>query len=57
MWQEGYSAFSVGISQLEATRAYIQHQEEHHRGKTFEEEYRAFLQKHGVAFDEKYVWG
>lgn len=56
-WQEGYGAFSVGVSQIEATRAYIQNQEAHHRGRTFEAEYRAFLQKHGVAYDEKYVWG
>ncbi|MCX7007412.1 MAG: IS200/IS605 family transposase [Kiritimatiellaeota bacterium] len=56
-WQEGYGAFSVGVSQIEATRVYIRNQEEHHRGRTFEEEYRAFLQKNGVTFDEKYVWG
>jgi REP element-mobilizing transposase RayT len=56
-WQEGYGAFSVGVSQIEATRACICNQEEHHRGRSFEEEYRAFLQKHDVSYDDKYVWG
>jgi REP element-mobilizing transposase RayT len=56
-WQEGYGAFSVSISQVEETVAYIQRQEEHHRKKTFEEEFRAFLQKHGIEYDERYVWG
>jgi REP element-mobilizing transposase RayT len=56
-WQEGYGAFSVSISHVEETVAYIQRQEEHHRTKTFEEEYRSFLQKHGIEYEERHVWG
>lgn len=55
-WQRGYSAFSVSPSQLKAVLQYVQTQEEHHRIKTFQEEYRELLRKHGVAFDERYVW-
>jgi REP element-mobilizing transposase RayT len=55
-WQRGYGAFSVGPSDLEALRQYINTQEEHHRKVTFQEEYRAFLTKYGVAFDERYMW-
>ncbi len=55
-WQNGYAAFSVSESNVEKVRAYIAGQEEHHRRVTFQEEYRAFLKKHGVAFDERYVW-
>jgi putative transposase len=56
-WQEGYGAFSVSVSHLEATIAYIETQEEHHRRRTFQEEFIMFLQKHGITYDEKYVWG
>jgi len=55
-WQNGYGAFSVGPSDLEALRAYIDSQEEHHKTRTFQEEYRAFLKRYGVDFDERYVW-
>jgi REP element-mobilizing transposase RayT len=55
-WQSGYAAFSVSESSAEAVVKYIANQEEHHRRMTFQEEYRQFLKKHGVAFDEKYVW-
>jgi REP element-mobilizing transposase RayT len=55
-WQRGYGAFSVGPADLESLRAYIDTQEEHHRTRTFQEEYRAFLVKYGVDFDERYVW-
>jgi putative transposase len=44
-------------SQLDIVRAYIRGQAEHHRTKTFADEYRAFLRNHGVAFDEKYLLG
>lgn len=54
-WQEGYGAFTVSASQLENVRAYIQQQEEHHRTRTFREEYLTLLQRHGVEFDERYV--
>jgi REP element-mobilizing transposase RayT len=56
-WQEGYGAFSIGVSQIEATIAYIQSQPEHHRTKTFEEEFLGFLKKHGIEYDLRYVWG
>jgi REP element-mobilizing transposase RayT len=55
-WQRGYGAFSVGPSDLDALRAYIDGQEEHHKTRTFQEEYRAFLTKYRVEFDERYVW-
>jgi putative transposase len=55
-WQRGYGAFSVGPSDLEALRGYIDTQEEHHRVRTFQEEYRAFLKRYGVEYDERYVW-
>jgi putative transposase len=56
-WQEGYGAFSVSISHVDATVAYIQNQEGHHRKRSFEEEYLSFLRKHWIEFDEKFVWG
>ena len=56
-WQDGYGAFTVGLSQLPDTTRYIEGQREHHRGKTFQEEYVTFLRKHGVEFDERYIWG
>ncbi len=55
-WQAGYGAFSVSQSNVVAVRKYIAEQKEHHRRKTFEEEYRSFLEKYGVAYDERYVW-
>jgi putative transposase len=55
-WQGGYGAISIGWSQLEALVQYIDTQEQHHRRKTFQEEYRELLQKYHVEFDERYVW-
>ena len=55
-WQRGYGAFSVSPSQVEAVLQYIDAQREHHRTRTFQEEYRELLRKHGVDFDERYVW-
>ena len=55
-WQAGYGAFSVSTSQIAETIAYIENQEEHHRRKSFQEEYLAFLKKHEIAYDEKYLW-
>ena|ERR1044071_412955 len=51
-WQEGYGAFSIGVSGVEATKNYILKQPEHHRRRTFREELRAMLRKHGLKFDE-----
>src|ERR1035438_193642 len=56
-WQEGYGAFTVGISQQAGTIAYINTQAEHHRKRNFEEEFLAFLKKHSIEYDPKYVWG
>lgn len=55
-WQNGYGVFSVSQSDVERVRAYITAQEEHHRRKTFQEEFRAFLQDYEIEFDEQYVW-
>ncbi len=56
VWQEGYGAFTVSASQLEAVKNYIANQEEHHRRKSFQEEYLEFLEQYGVEYDEKYLW-
>jgi len=56
-WQEGYGAFSIGVSQIPVTRAYIKSQPEHHHHTTFKDEFRAFLKKHGIEYYERYVWG
>jgi REP element-mobilizing transposase RayT len=55
-WQAGYGAFAVSESNVAAVREYIAGQQEHHRKKSFQEEYRSFLERHRVAFDEKYIW-
>jgi REP element-mobilizing transposase RayT len=55
-WQSGYGAFSVSESGVDAVRDYIANQREHHRRRSFQEEYRAFMTKHGIVFDEKYGW-
>ena len=51
-WQEGYGAFSVGVSGVDRTVAYIRNQAEHHRTRSFREEYAAMLKKHGFPFEE-----
>src|SRR5258708_35503079 len=56
-WQEGYGAFSIGVSQRDPTISYIQKQQEHHRKTTFKEEFLAFLAKHEVEYDPRYLWG
>ena len=56
-WQKGYGAFTVGVSQIAGTVAYINGQEEHHRKRTFKDEFVAFLEKHHVEYDERFVWG
>lgn len=55
-WQNGYGAFSVSPSQALSVRRYIENQEKHHRRVSFQEEFRTFLRRHGVEFDERYVW-
>ncbi len=55
-WQDGYGAFTVSKSDLAEVIQYIQSQGEHHRKKTFQEEYLEFLQRHGIQYDERYLW-
>lgn len=55
-WQAGYGAFSVSQSNVESVTRYIESQVEHHRKLTFQEELRALFLRHGVEFDERYVW-
>jgi len=55
-WQAGYGAFAVSESNVPSVREYVAEQREHHQCKSFQEEYRAFLERHGVPFDERYVW-
>ena len=55
-WQSGYSAFSVSESGVPGVTKYIEQQEEHHRKKTFAEEYIEFLEKHSVVYDPRYVF-
>ena len=55
-WQEGYGAFSYSKSQIQNVVNYIQNQEEHHKKKTFLEEYKEFLEKFEVDFDERYIF-
>lgn len=56
-WQTGYGAFSVSKSGVSSVVDYIQNQRQHHARKTFQAEYVEFLQRHGVEYDERYVWG
>jgi len=55
-WQNGYGAFSVSQSHVAKVRRYIEQQIEHHRTRTFQEEFRLFLKRHNVEYDERYVW-
>jgi putative transposase len=55
-WQAGYGAFSVSQSHVAQVRNYILRQEQHHRRKTFQDEFRAFLKKYEIEYDERYVW-
>ncbi|MDP5198347.1 IS200/IS605 family transposase [Flavobacterium sp. DG2-3] len=55
-WQEGYGAFSCSHSTLENVIRYIENQEEHHRKKSFKEEYRDFLIKHNIEFKEEFLF-
>lgn len=55
-WQDGYGAFSVNPTEVDVVVRYINNQKEHHAKHSFQDEYRAFLKKYKVAYDEKYVW-
>ena len=56
-WQDGYCAFTVIKRDVPEVIQYIRNQREHHRKKSFQEEYRELLEKHGVEYDERYLWG
>jgi REP element-mobilizing transposase RayT len=55
-WQDGYGAFTVSENRRDAVRQYILNQTDHHRSRTFQDEYLAFLRQAGVEFDERYLW-
>ena len=55
-WQRGYGMFSVSPTHLADVERYLRHQEEHHRTKTFQEEYREFLERYEIDYDERFVW-
>ena len=56
-WQEGYGAFAVCKSKIEAVVRYINEQERHHRKRSFEDEFISLLKKHGIDYDPRYVFG
>ena len=55
-WQNGYAAFSIGRTEIEAVTRYLRNQEEHHRTVTFQEELLDLLRRYGVEYDERYLW-
>lgn len=55
-WQDGYGAYAVSPSKVPDVIRYIANQREHHRKETFEDEFVAFLKRHGVDYDPKYLW-
>jgi len=56
LWQAGYGAFSVSSSNADQVTRYIENQHEHHRNRSYTEEFRELLRRHGIEFDERYVW-
>ena len=56
-WQEGYGVFSIGWIQASPTLAYMARQNDRHQKRDFQAEYIAFLKKHGIEYDPRYVWG
>lgn len=55
-WQAGYGAFSIGQSNVEALKRYIRGPKQHHSRMTFQDEYRQFLKRYQIDYDERYVW-
>jgi putative transposase len=55
-WQSGYGGFTIGVSQIERTRKYLDNQEKHHRRENFRVEYLEFLKRHGIDYDERYAF-
>lgn len=56
-WQQGYGAFSIGVARVSETIAYIANQANHHRTRTFEDEYLEFVRRHGLPYDQRHVFG
>jgi putative transposase len=55
-WQTGYGAFAVSYSNIDQVKAYLATQEEHHRRRTFQEEFLGLLRRHEIEYDERYLW-
>ncbi len=55
-WQRGYGAFSLGYSSIEGVKEYIANQEDHHRGVTFQDEYRKLMMENGLVINEQFAW-
>jgi REP element-mobilizing transposase RayT len=55
-WQNGYGAFSISMSHMERIRNYIANQKDHHKKTSFKDEFREFLEKNKINYDEKYIW-
>jgi putative transposase len=55
-WQDGYGAFTVSKANIPEVERYIENQREHHRTKTFQEEFVEFLKRHGIEYDDRYLW-
>ena len=55
-WQRGYGMFSVSPAHRDEAEQYVRNQVEHHRTRTYQEEFRSFLKQYGIAYDEQYVW-
>jgi REP element-mobilizing transposase RayT len=55
-WQSGFGVFSIGFSQVPDVKQYILSQEEHHRRLSFQDEFRALLERYEIEYDERYVW-
>jgi len=56
VWQEGYGVFTVNASAISRLKAYIEGQEDHHKARSFEDEFLALLERHGVRYDSRYLW-
>jgi putative transposase len=55
-WQDGYGAFTVSASALSATVSYVERQRENHERRTYQDEFRGLLHRHGITYDERYLW-
>ena len=55
-WQDGYGAFTIGASQIDQVKECIHSQVEHHRKRTFQDEYGEFLKRYGIEYDDRYIW-